>query len=84
MAKMLLWVNFEDETLLGKLAEVSKKEAELSDAVRELRKYIEDNSKAVLQETENHPPFKANITTGETKQQYKPKQKNASIEGVRG
>lgn len=52
MAKMLLWVNFEDETLLGKLAEVSKKEAELSDAVRELRKYIEDNSKAVLQETE--------------------------------
>lgn len=52
MAKMLLWVNFEDETLLGKLAEVSKKEAELSDAVRELRKCIEDNSKAVLQETE--------------------------------
>ncbi len=53
MAKMLLWVNFEDETLLGKIAEVSKKEAELSDAVRELRKYIEDSSKTIPQETEN-------------------------------
>ncbi|MCI8987989.1 MAG: hypothetical protein HFI60_19150 [Lachnospiraceae bacterium] len=53
MAKMLLWVNFEDETLLGKLAEVSRKEAELSEAVRELRKYVEDNSKTMPQETEN-------------------------------
>ncbi len=53
MAKMLLWVNFEDETLLGKLAEVSKKEDELSEAVRELRKYIEDNSKTMPQKTEN-------------------------------
>ena len=53
MAKMLLWVNFEDETLLGKLAEVSKKENELSEAVRELRKYIEDNSKTMPQKTEN-------------------------------
>lgn len=50
---MLLWVNFEDETLLGKLAEVSRKEAELSEAVRELRKYVEDNSKTMPQETEN-------------------------------
>lgn len=44
MAKMLLWVNFENETILEKVAEVTKKEEELSEAVRQLRKLIEDNS----------------------------------------
>lgn len=52
MAKMLLWVNFEDETLLGKIAEVKQKERELTEAVRALEKFIEDNSKTMPQETE--------------------------------
>lgn len=46
MSKMLLWVEFENETILEAITEVNKKEKELAEAVSKLRMIIEQNAKA--------------------------------------
>lgn len=46
MAKMLLWVDFENEEILEAVAEVEQKERELTEAVRKLKRVIENNAKA--------------------------------------
>lgn len=46
MAKMLLWVDFKSETILERIVEVEQKERELTEAVRKLKRVIEEDAKA--------------------------------------
>ncbi len=41
MAKMLLWIEIQNETMLEKIAEVDQKERELTEAVRQLKRFID-------------------------------------------